>query len=42
MKRLILLTLTVLMVVAFAVPAGAADGQKLQWTGVNYTKFLCR
>ncbi|MEZ4389259.1 MAG: hypothetical protein R3D98_17065 [Candidatus Krumholzibacteriia bacterium] len=25
---------------AFAVPAGAADGQKLQWTGVNYTKFL--
>lgn len=40
MKRLIFFALAVLMVSAMVVPAMAADGQKLQWTGVNYTKFL--
>ncbi len=41
MNRTILLLLAVLMLVGLLAPAAiAADGQKLQWTGINYTKFL--
>ncbi|MBD3219650.1 hypothetical protein GF314_00285 [bacterium] len=41
MKRLTIFTLAVLVVAGtLAGPASAADGDKLSWTGVNYTKFL--
>ncbi len=40
MKRLFSLLLVATLVVGAVSIAPAADGQKLQWTGVNYTKFL--
>lgn len=40
MKRTLTLLLLALLLVGAAGTAAAADGQKLQWTGVNYTKFL--
>lgn len=41
MKRTIILMLATLLLAGSLVgPAMAADGEKLEWTGVNYTKFL--
>jgi len=40
MNRTLTLLLVALLLVGAAGTAAAADGQKLQWTGVNYTKFL--